>query len=97
MAKSLIFCKKLKMLRQERHMAQIAVASSLGIERSTYSYYELGTYAPPTDRLLAISKLYQVSCDFLLDDTILPSQSNIEISRQFFLSPPYQKDENQSR
>jgi hypothetical protein len=57
---------RLKILRENNGYSQREVAEYLGKERSTYAYYELGKTVPSLDVLVALSKLYEVSCEFLL-------------------------------
>ena len=57
---------KMKILRENNNYSQKQVAKFLGIDRSTYAYYELGKTTPSIDILVALSELYQVSCEFLL-------------------------------
>lgn len=57
---------KLKILRENNNYSQRQVAEFLGVDRSTYAYYELGKTTPSIDVLVALSELYHVSCEFLL-------------------------------
>lgn len=51
------------------------VADLLGIQRSTYAYYETGKVRPRYKTLLEISNLYGISLRFLL------GQSNLQVYR----------------
>lgn len=56
------FGKKLKLMRRNTYLTQANVADQLGIERSTYSYYETGKTFP---RISILTKLTEVfDCDF---------------------------------
>ncbi|MBO5394606.1 MAG: helix-turn-helix domain-containing protein [Clostridia bacterium] len=57
---------KLKEIRTKCLMTQQEVAQKLNITQSTYSGYESGKYQPSIDILIAISKLFKVSIDYLL-------------------------------
>ena len=38
----------------------------MGIDRSTYAYYELGRTEPSLDKLMLFATFYQVSADFFI-------------------------------
>lgn len=56
---------RLKLLRHERKYSQQTVADKIGISRSTYAGYENST-PPDVNTLMKISRLYDVSTDYLL-------------------------------
>jgi len=56
-------------LRDEKFWTQEYVAHELNITQRTYSHYESGTRSIPTDVLINIAALYNVSVDYLLDRT----------------------------
>ena len=57
----------LKQLRISKNYSQTEVAKLLGIDRSTYTKYELGV-SKPVRSLEKIAALYHVSTDFILDN-----------------------------
>lgn len=61
-----VFSERLRMLRKSNSMTQKQVAQSLSIDRSTYAYYEIDKTKPDYDTLLRISRIFNVSVDFLL-------------------------------
>ena len=63
----------LRTLRSERGLYQKEVASFLGVDRTTYVKYELGTSAPSNDILAALADYFDVSVDYLLGRTNLRS------------------------
>lgn len=58
---------RLKELRKQRGLSQANVAALLKIDRSTYSYYELGRTQPNLSILLRLASYYNVTIDYLLD------------------------------
>ena len=58
--------KNLKEIRNSKLMTQKEVAEKLNITQATYSGYESGKYQPSIDILIAISKLFKVSIDYLV-------------------------------
>ena len=69
---------QLKILRKRRKWTQADVASRLGIERSTYTRYEIGQSEPSFDMLQRLSELFEVSIDALVagESAPLPSSPN---------------------
>lgn len=59
--------KKLKRLRENFNLTQQQVAEALGIDRSTYAYYELGRTTPDLDKIDKLQRLYQVQYEDLIE------------------------------
>ena len=57
---------RLKMLRNETGMSQMAVAEKLGITQQAYANYERGARQPDLNMLLKISELFNVSVDYII-------------------------------
>ena len=49
---------KLKLYRVKNNFTQTQIAAALGIDRSTYSYYELGKTVPSVGMLSKIAKIF---------------------------------------
>ncbi len=58
--------KNLKALREKNNLTQQQMSDIFGIQRPTYSRYESGERQPDFDLLIAISKHFDVSIDYLL-------------------------------
>lgn len=56
----------LRTLRKTYKISQSELAKSLGIGQATISQWERGTAKPTCDGIIALSKYYMVSADFLL-------------------------------
>lgn len=67
---------QLKILRKRRKWTQADVASRLGIERSTYTRYEIGQSEPSFDMLQRLSDLFEVSIDALVGGNSVPAPSS---------------------
>lgn len=61
---------KLVTLRKQRGLSQEAVAERLGVSRQAVSRWEQGSAQPDAGNLFQLSRLFQVSADYLLDDTL---------------------------
>lgn len=60
---------KLKELREENDFKQREIASRLHCSQQVYSNYENGQRDIPTDILIQLSKVYNVSTDYILGIT----------------------------
>lgn len=59
-------CVRITELRKEQGYTQKYLAEYLKIDRSNYSKYELGKLEIGVDMLIALSKLYKVTTDYIL-------------------------------
>ncbi len=59
---------KLYMLRKKSGLSQEQLAEQLNVSRQAISKWELGNAIPESDKLIAISKYFSVSLDYLLKD-----------------------------
>ena len=60
---------KIRQLRSQRNISQIALAKQLGVSKSVISSYENEIHYPPYDVLLQMARLFGVSTDYLLGAT----------------------------
>lgn len=77
---------KLWNLRNIYHLTQEDIAKAMGIDRSTYAYYELGRTEPSLDKLMLFATFYQVSADFLLDLPPVKNKKNQKSRGPFSIS-----------
>lgn len=57
---------RLEDLRIDSDRTQVDIATFLGCQREVYRRYEKGTRQIPVDMLIELSKLYNVSIDYLV-------------------------------
>ena len=60
--------KKLVELRKKNGLSQLKVAEELDVSRQAISKWEMGSAVPSPENLKLLSKLYNVSLDYLMDD-----------------------------
>ena len=60
-----IFAERLKALRKERGIGQIALAKEIDVGKSVISLWELGRCEPTLSKLVALSRYFEVSLDYL--------------------------------
>ena len=65
---------RLKQLRQKHKLTQSELAEILGLKPTAVSNYESRRNEPSFDKLISLSKYFDVSCDYLLgiSDAYLP-------------------------
>ncbi len=59
------FGERLRALRQERGIGQVALAKELDVGKSIVSLWELGQCEPTLSKLVAIARYFGVSIDYL--------------------------------
>ena len=62
----MLYC-RIRNLREDHDMKQRDVADFLNCSQQVYSNYELGQRDIPTEVLIKISQLYNVSVDYILE------------------------------
>lgn len=65
----MIFGKRLREARIERHMTQMEVAEAVNIAHRTYQNYEQGIREPAYETLVNLADILNVSTDYLLGRT----------------------------
>ena len=70
---------RLKALRENRNMTQAEAEEAIGVARSTYATYELGTREPGIDNILKICRFYNITADMLIPTEPDPDVQYIEI------------------
>ena len=70
-----IMYQRIRDLREDHDLKQRQVAEYLNCSQQVYSNYELGQRDIPTDILILLANLYNVSIDYLLGQTINPKRN----------------------
>ncbi len=65
---------RIRDLREDHDMTQQQVADKIGITQRKYSYIETETQPLTDEILVALSKLYNVSIDYILKQTEFPNR-----------------------
>lgn len=73
--------KRLKTMREERHLTQKDLATLLGMTPKAISFYELGERQPSNELLLKLAQYFDVTTDYLLgkDDEYIPKVNRIPV------------------
>ncbi len=80
--------KRLKELRQCTNYRQEDIAKLLNITTSAYGYYEQGKTIPDANTLSELSKIYNVSADYLLGKTDVKNPQDIDEEFSELLNDP---------
>lgn len=64
-----IIGERLKIIRKNKNLSQLKIAESIGINQSTWWAYEVGKTLITTSSLIALSKKYKYSIDWILART----------------------------
>ncbi len=71
--------KRIKQLREEKHLSQQRLALDLNVSQATVSKYELGQTDPDIQMIVNLAKYFRVSADYLLE--ISDDKQNISDNR----------------
>ncbi len=67
------FSEKLYQLRKKSGLSQEELAEKLNVSRQAVSKWESGTSVPESEKLLAISRYFDVTVDYLMKDELTES------------------------
>ena len=85
---------KIYALRKKEGLSQEALAEKLGVSRQSVSKWETGEATPEVSKLLALSKVFAVTTDYLLDDEseekVQEAEEEKETPSPFAAAPVYE-------
>ena len=61
-----MLAERLRKFRTDHNMTQQELADVLGVDRTAYTYYEIGKTTPPIAKLCMLAKIYHVSLGYLV-------------------------------
>lgn len=85
------FGQKLLELRKEKDFSQAEVAKTIGVDKSQVSLWENDKIQPSIDSVIALSKLFAVSVDYLVFDNV--PREGFEAINDFELYESFRKTE----
>lgn len=65
------FSDKLKNLRAEHHLSQVAFAKRIGVSKSLVAFWEVNKRDPRLEQIMKIGKMFNIDWTTLLDDELL--------------------------
>ncbi len=90
---------RLKKIRQACGLTQTDIAQALGIDRTTYTYYETGKHEPSLSRAQDLAKLFNTDLATLIGENDIPggnfmvADDNVEYNVDFNSFNELKKDE----
>lgn len=85
------FNEKILTLRKQYHLSQEEFGDKVGVSRQSVYKWEAGQSYPDTEKLLLISRVFNVSVDYLLKDEIYSAGPKMETERTSYLGTPERK------
>ena len=79
------FSDKLQKIRKDNNITQEGLADKLNVSRQAVSKWESGITYPDTEKLIQISKIFNISLDELVNDNIDTNNKNKKITFMEFL------------
>ena len=79
------FQQRLRLARKNKKLTIEQVAEKIGVAKSTYANYELSNREPNLSTVQALSKVLDVSVDYLLGISDNPRCNNIETNARLYL------------
>ena len=67
-----MFLRRLRDLREDHDLKQVDIAKILKIQQTVYSRYERGFQNIPLEHLVVLADFYNVSTDYILEQTDNP-------------------------
>lgn len=77
------FNEELIRLRKEKGLSQEQLGYELGVTRQTISKWELGVSTPEMDKLIEISKLFNISLDDLVKNELKNNEEDLKMNNEF--------------
>ena len=87
-----MFPQRLRLCRKQKGMSLKQLADVFGMSHSTLSKYESGTRRPDPDMLIKLAEYFNVSTDYLLGLSDLPSGTLLAINASSALPEQAQKE-----
>ena len=66
--------RRLRDLREDNDFTQQKLAEMIGMSQTGYAKYETGENDIPTQILIKLSRIYNVSIDYLLEESDIPDR-----------------------
>lgn len=74
---------KIAELRKKRHMTQTALALKLNVTQNMISFYESGKNEPSINTLTEMSKIFNVSVDYIIGNSSVPYTADSIIADRY--------------
>lgn len=75
---------KILQLRKSSGMSQEKLAENMNVSRQAISKWEVGESNPDTDKIVMLSKIFNVSTDYLLIDNFVENEKTVVLAKKRF-------------
>lgn len=76
------FGEKLYQLRKEKNISQEQLAKQLGVSRQSISKWENDQGYPEVERILKLTKIFEVDANYLFDETIFEKDDSNQTNKK---------------
>ena len=82
---------KIQLLRKKQNWSQETLAEKLSVSRQAVSLWERDESQPELDKLLKLAKIFSVTTDYLIDDSVTEVASPVLCSKTSLQNNPEKK------
>ena len=83
---------KIQLLRKKQNWSQETLAEKLSVSRQAVSLWERDESQPELDKLLKLAKIFSVTTDYLIDDSVTEIASPVSCGKTSFENNPKKKE-----
>lgn len=83
---------KIQLLRKKQNWSQETLAEKLSVSRQAVSLWERDESQPELDKLLKLAKIFSVTTDYLIDDSVTEIASPVSCGKTSFENNPKEKE-----
>lgn len=87
---------KIQLLRKKQNWSQETLAEKLSVSRQAVSLWERDESQPELDKLLKLAKIFSVTTDYLIDDSVTEIASPVSCGKTSFENNPKKKERKPS-
>lgn len=84
--------RKIQLLRKKQNWSQEILAEKLSVSRQAVSLWERDESQPELDKLLKLAKIFSVTTDYLIDDSVTEIASPVSCGKTSFENNPKKKE-----
>ena len=83
---------KIQLLRKKQNWSQETLAEKLSVSRQAVSLWERDESQPELDKILKLAKIFSVTTDYLIDDSVTEIASPVSCGKTSFENNPKKKE-----
>lgn len=83
---------KIQLLRKKQNWSQETLAEKLSVSRQAVSLWERDESQPELDKLLKLAKIFSVTTDYLIDDSVTEADPSVSCVKTSFENNPKKRE-----